>query len=85
MVTPYRSAPNFTVFAAIRSVFFRYYLMISLCLTIIPIMMGIIKLVTNDIMTAIVLYILLGIIDLALTLLGLAIAVRRHQPLYLPL
>ena len=35
-------------------------------------------------MTTIILYILLGIIDLALTLLGLAIAVRRHQPLYLP-
>lgn len=62
---------------ASRSEFFRYNLMISLCLTIIPIMMGIIKLVTNDIMTAIVLYILLGIIDLALILPGLAIAVRR--------
>ena len=62
---------------ASRSEFFRYNLMISLCLTIIPIMMGIIKLVTNDIMTAIVLYILLGIIDLALILPGLAITVRR--------
>lgn len=62
---------------ASRSEFFRYNLMISLCLTIIPIMMSIIKLVTNDIMTAIVLYILLGIIDLALILPGLAITVRR--------
>ena len=40
-------------------------------------MMGIIKLITNDIMTAIVLYILLGIIDLSLILPGLAITVRR--------
>lgn len=62
---------------ASRSEFFRYNLMISLCLTIISIIMGIIKLITNDIMTAIVLYILLGIIDLALILPGLAIAVRR--------
>ena len=62
---------------ASRSEFFRYNLMISLCLTIIPIMMSIIKLVTNDIMTTIVLYILLGIIDLALILPGLAITVRR--------
>ena len=62
---------------ASRSEFFRYNLMISLCLTIIPIIMGIIKLVTNDIMTAIVLYILLGIIDLALILPGLAITARR--------
>lgn len=62
---------------ASRSEFFRYNLMISFCLTIISIIMGIIKLVTNDIMTAIVLYILLGIIDLALILPGLAIAVRR--------
>lgn len=62
---------------ASRSEFFRYNLMISLCLTIIPIMMGIIKLITNDIMTAIVLYILLGIIDLSLILPGLAITVRR--------
>lgn len=62
---------------ASRSEFFRYNLMISLCLTIISIIMGIIKLITNDIMTAIVLYILLGIIDLALILPSLAIAVRR--------
>lgn len=62
---------------ASRSEFFRYNLMISLCLTIISIIMDIIKLITNDIMTAIVLYILLGIIDLALILPGLAIAVRR--------
>lgn len=62
---------------ASRSEFFRYNLMISLCLTIIPIIMGIIKLVSNNIMTVIVLYILLGIIDLALILPGLAIAVRR--------
>ena len=62
---------------ASRSEFFRYNLMISLCLTIIPIIMGIIKLVSNNIMTAIILYILLGIIELALLLPGLAIAVRR--------
>ena len=62
---------------ASRSEFFRYNLMISLCLTIVPIIMGIIKLATNDIMTIIVLYILLGIIELALILPGLAIAVRR--------
>ena len=62
---------------ASRSEFFRYNLMISLCLTIIPIIMGIIKLVTNNIMSAIILYILLGIIELALILPGLAIAVRR--------
>ena len=54
---------------ASRSEFFRYNLMISLCLTIISIIMGIIKLITNDIMTA--------IIDLALILPSLAIAVRR--------
>lgn len=62
---------------ASRSEFFRYNLMISLCLTIIPIIMGIIKLVSNNIMTAIVLYILLGIIELTLMLPGLAITVRR--------
>mgnify|MGYP001017370345 FL=1 len=62
---------------ASRSEFFRYNLMISLCLTIIPIIMGIIKLVSNNIMTVIVLYVLLGIIELALILPGLAIAVRR--------
>lgn len=53
---------------ASRSEFFRYNLMISLCLTIIPIIMGIIKLVSNNIMTVIVLYVLLGIIELALIL-----------------
>lgn len=62
---------------ASRSEFFRYNLMISLCLTIIPIILGIIKLVSNNIMTVIVLYVLLGIIELALILPGLAIAVRR--------
>ena len=55
---------------ASRSEFFRYNLMISLCLTIIPIIMGIIKLVSNNIMTVIVLYVLLGIIELALILPG---------------
>ena len=39
--------------------------------------MGIIKLVSNNIMTVIVLYVLLGIIELALILPGLAIVVRR--------
>jgi hypothetical protein len=62
---------------ASRSEFFRYNLMISLCLTILPIIMGIIKLVSNNIMTVIVLYVLLGIIELELILPGLAIAVRR--------
>ncbi|MFR4174227.1 MAG: DUF805 domain-containing protein [Veillonella nakazawae] len=62
---------------ASRSEYFRFSLMIALCITIILSVFGIIGLATNGLASTIILYIVLGIINLILLLPNLAITVRR--------
>ena len=62
---------------ASRSEYFRFSLMTALCIAIIISVFGIIGLATNGLFSAIILYTVLGIINLILLIPNLAITVRR--------
>ena len=62
---------------ASRSEYFRFSLMVALCIAIILSVFGIIGLATNGLASTIILYIVLGIINLILLIPNLAITVRR--------